>query len=198
MSNQENGQETAADDAGAKEPSHEALLLSLQDAQAKADEHWNELLRARAELTNLQRRAERDLASAHKYALERFAGELLPVLDSLELGLNAVNDGGSPDPEKLREGMDLTLKLLQTAVGKHGITPIEPLGEKFNPELHQAMATQPAPGVEANTIVTVYQKGWRLNDRLLRPAMVVVAAAAPGGEAANATGEGRGKIDEMA
>lgn len=169
-----------APDADAPE-SHETLLLDLQDARAKADEHWNELLRARAELSNLQRRAERDVSNAHKYGLERFAGELLPVLDSLELGLNAVNEGASPDPEKLREGMDLTLKLLRSAAGKYGIHPVDPVGEKFDPERHQAMATQPAPGVEPNTVVTVYQKGWMLNDRLLRPAMVVVAAAPQNG-----------------
>lgn len=192
----------ARQDADSAAESHEALRLGLQDAQAKADEYWNELLRARAELTNLQRRAERDLGNAHKYGLERFAGELLPVLDSLELGLNAASEGGIPDPEKLREGMDLTLKLLLSAVGKHGITPIDPRGERFNPELHQAMASQPVPGVEPNTVVTVYQKGWRLNDRLLRPAMVVVAAVAPaaaGEEGAPAgIAEGRGRVDEMA
>ncbi len=176
---------------------HEALLLSLQDAQAKADEYWNELLRARAELSNLQRRAERDVSSAHKYGLERFAGELLPVLDSLEMGLNAAGEGGNTDPGKLREGMALTLKLLVTATEKYGITPIDPRGERFNPELHQAMATQAVPGVEPNTIVTVYQKGWLLNDRLLRPAMVVVAAAAPEG-AMSGTGPNGGEIDEIA
>jgi molecular chaperone GrpE len=180
--------------------SHEALQLSLQDAQAKADEYWNELLRARAELSNLQRRADREVSNAHKYGLERFAGELLPVLDSLELGLNAASEGGNPDPEKLREGMALTLKLLVSAAEKFGIRPVDPRGEKFNPEQHQAMATQPTPAVEPNTVVTVYQKGWMLNDRLLRPAMVVVAAA-PGAEPADApsgAGQGGGKLDEMA
>ncbi len=181
--------------------SQEGLLLSLQDAQAKADEYWNELLRTKAELSNLQRRAERDVSNAHKYGLERFAGDLVPVIDSLELGLNAASEGDNPDPVKLREGMDLTLKLLESVAGKYGIRPIDPAGEKFNPERHQAMATQPAPGVEPNTVVTVYQKGWMLNDRLLRPAMVVVATAAPGTEAApapNGAGRDGGTIDEMA
>ncbi len=191
MTNEDRDPGAALDESAGD--SQESLLLSLQDARAKADEHWNELLRARAELSNYQRRAERDIANAHKYALERFAGELLPVLDSLELGLNAAGNGGNPDPAKLREGMELTLKLLLSAVEKHGITPIEALGEKFNPELHQAMATQPVADAEPNTVVTVYQKGWRLSDRLLRPAMVVVAAADGG-----AAGEGPGKVDETA
>lgn len=181
----------AATDAAQGE---DALLLSLQDAQAKADEYWNELLRTRAELANLQRRAERDVSNAHKYGLERFATELLPVLDSLELGLNAASGDGAADPEKLREGMALTLKLLETVTGKFGITSIDPRGERFNPELHQAMAMQPVAGAEPNTVVNVYQKGFMLNDRLIRPAMVVVAAGAPAGEGAASSG----RIDEMA
>lgn len=195
--------ETASSQDSASGPgAHEALMLSLQNAQAKADEYWNELLRARAELSNLQRRAERDVSNAHKYGLERFAGELLPVLDSLEMGLTAAGEGGA-DPGKLREGMALTLKLLVSATEKYGITPIDPRGERFNPELHQAMATQAAPGVEPNTIVAVYQKGWLLNDRLLRPAMVVVAAAAPlAGQATegafSGTGTNGGQFDEKA
>lgn len=191
---QDNEQEDALDTAGEGSDT-EALLLSLQDAQAKADEYWNELLRTRAELSNLQRRAERDVSNAHKYALERFASELLPVIDSLELGLNAASDGGTPDSEKLREGMELTLKLLLTATAKFGITPVDPRGEKFNPERHQAMSMQPAEGVEPNTVLTVYQKGWLLNERLIRPAMVVVAGPA---ENPGAAPDRSGGIDEMA
>lgn len=192
---------------GSDEDPQRSLRLSLQDAEAKADEYWNELLRTRAELANLQRRAERDVSNAHKYGLERFAGELLPVVDGLELGLNAA--AGSSESEKLREGTELTLKLLMTALEKFAITPIEPEGEKFNPELHQAMAMQPVEGVEPNTVVTVYQKGWRLHDRLLRPAMVVVAGSNTSAAGAAAAGQnpgeeydgGRdsgGKIDEKA
>jgi molecular chaperone GrpE len=171
----------------------EELLLTLQDAKAKADEHWNQLLRARAELSNLQRRAERELESAHKYGLERFAAELLPVIDGLEMGLNAAGDGDKVDPVKLREGMELTLKILVSALEKFGIRKVDPAREKFNPALHQAMAVQPSPGVEPNTVLAVYQKGYVLNDRLLRPAMVVVSAA----EAAQ-PGSGGKKIDESA
>lgn len=170
----------------------EELLLSLQDAQAKADEHWNQLLRVRAEMANLQRRSERELENAHKYGLERFAAELLPVIDGLEMGLAAA--GGQVDPVKLREGMELTLKLLTDATGKFGLRVVDPAGEKFNPELHQAMSVQSVPGAEPNTVLTVYQKGYLLNDRLIRPAMVVVSAAGGG----RPDGAAEKKIDEMA
>ena len=167
---------TGEDKADAAEQSSEdELLLTLQDAQAKADEYWNQLLRARAELTNIQRRSQRDLENAHKHGLEKFVRELLPVKDSLELGLSAA-DGEELDVDKLREGMEMTLKLFNDTVGKFGVSEIDPAGEPFNPEYHQAMSTQPAgEEVEPNTVMTVYQKGYLLNDRLIRPAMVVVA-----------------------
>ncbi len=158
-------------------PSHEQLLITLQDAQAKADQHWNQLLLARAETENVRRRAERDVESAHKYALEKFVRELLPVKDSLELGLAAA-EGEQADLSKLREGMELTLKVFGSALEKFGVKAIEPQRDKFNPDLHQAMAMQETSDVEPNTVLTVYQKGYTLNDRLLRPAMVVVSRAA--------------------
>ncbi len=159
-----------------EELSHEQLLLTLQDAKAKADQHWNQLLLARAELDNNRRRNERDVENAHKFALEKFVRELLPVKDSLELGLAAAAGEGS-ELEKLREGMELTLKMLAAAMEKFGVSEVDPAGEKFNPERHQAMAMQESPTAEANTVLTVYQKGYLLNDRLIRPAMVVVSSA---------------------
>ncbi len=174
---------------------HEELLLTLQDARERADAHWNELLRARAELANLQRRAERDLENAHKYALEKFVNELLPVLDSLELGIEAASKGAEDAVERLHEGVELTLKMFLTAVGKFGVRQINPQGERFDPALHQAMATQPAPGVEPNHVLMVYQKGYTLNDRLVRPAMVVVSAPDSGG---GQNGDAGSRIDEMA
>ncbi|MGE0371484.1 MAG: nucleotide exchange factor GrpE [Gammaproteobacteria bacterium] len=171
------------------------LLLSLQDAQAKADDYWNQLLRLRAEMANQQRRAERELENAHKYGLEKFAAELLPVIDGLEMGLNASTAGEGVDPVKLREGMELTLKILTATLNKFGLRALDPAGERFNPELHQAMTVQPAPGAEPNTVLTVYQKGYLLNDRLIRPAMVVVSAA---GGAGKPEGPVEKKIDEMA
>lgn len=168
------------------------LLLSLQDAQAKADDYWNQLLRARAEMSNLQRRAERELENAHKYGLEKFATELLPVIDGLEMGLSAAADADRVDPVKLREGMELTLKILAASLEKFGVRALNPAGERFNPAQHQAMAVQPAPGAEPNTVLAVYQKGYLLNDRLIRPAMVVVSAAG------KPEGSAEKKIDELA
>lgn len=169
------------------------LLLTLQDAQAKADDHWNQLLLARAELENTRRRAQRDVESAHKYALEKFVNELLPVKDSMEMGLAAANNAGA-EIQKVREGMELTLRILSSAFEKFGVKEENPLGVKFNPERHQAMTMQPAPGVEPNTVTAVFQKGYLLNDRLIRPAMVVVSTGVAGPDHEN---KGM-KIDEKA
>lgn len=195
MTEQEQTQTPPAAEPAAQ-PSYEQLALTLQDAQAKADEYWNQLLRTRAEMENIRRRAERDVQQAHKYALERIVDELLPVLDSLEAGLQAANAPGA-DVEKLREGTSLTLKMLVGALEKSGVVQINPQGQRFNPELHQAMAMQDVPNAEPNTVVVVYQKGYQLNDRLIRPARVVVASAnsgSAGGEAPPATP----RVDEMA
>ncbi|MBK8163018.1 MAG: nucleotide exchange factor GrpE [Gammaproteobacteria bacterium] len=173
----------------------EDLLLSLQDARAKADDYWNQLLRLRAEMANQQRRAERELENAHKYGLEKFAAEMLPVIDGLEMGLNASAAGEGVDPVKLREGMELTLKILSASLEKFGVRALNPAGEKFNPAQHQAMAVQPASGAEPNTVLAVYQKGYLLNDRLMRPAMVVVSAA---GGTGKPEGPAEKKIDELA
>jgi molecular chaperone GrpE len=154
----------------------EQLAGQLTETTRKAEENWDKFVRTQAELENLKRRAEKDVQNAHKFALERFARELLTVIDSLELGLQAAT-GDSPDVQKLREGMELTLKQLQTALEKFNIRVVNPEGEKFNPELHQAMAMQPSDTAEPNTVIKVFQKGYLLNERLLRPAMVVIAQA---------------------
>lgn len=162
-----NEDQAAAPEAG-------ELQLQLEDARAKADQHWDQLLRTQAELENTRRRAERELENAHKYAIERFAQELLPVRDSLELGLSAADATASV--EKLREGTELILKMLSAAMEKFGVKVVDPVGEPFNPELHQAVTMQPSEQ-PPNTVVAVMQKGYTLNDRLIRPAMVVVARA---------------------
>ena len=146
----------------------------LQQAETKAQENWDKLLRVQAEMENVRRRAERDVENAHKYALEKFAAELLPVKDSLELGTAAAQNEDT-DVAKLREGTELTLKLLDGALGKYGITVVDPLDQPFNPEFHQAMSMIESPDKAPNTVVAVMQKGYTLNERLLRPAMVVVA-----------------------
>jgi molecular chaperone GrpE len=159
------------------EQSAEKLQLMLEDARAKADEHWEMVIRARAESENLKKRHSRELENAHKYAIDKFVSELLPVRDSMELGLSAAS-GDAADVDKLIEGTELTLKLLTDVMGKFGIEEINPEGEPFNPEFHQAMAMQPSNEVEPNTVLTVVQKGYTLNDRLVRPAMVMVSQAA--------------------
>jgi len=158
------------------------LQLMLEDARSKADEHWDQLLRANAELENTRRRARQDVENAHKFALEKFAIELLPVRDSLEMGLAAASTdsedtGDNEKAAQLAEGNQLTLKMLTATMEKFGIKEIDPQGEPFNPETHQAMSMQESSEHQPNTIMMVMQKGYQLNDRLLRPAMVVVAKA---------------------
>jgi molecular chaperone GrpE len=160
-----------------EEPSIEELTRRLAEAERKAEGHRNELLRARAELDNVRKRAARDVESAHKYSLERFVNELLPVKDSLELGMAAATQ--SADIASLREGVELTLKMFAAALGKCGVQAVEPVGERFNPEFHQAMTMQESGEAEPGTVLTVVQKGYLLNDRLVRPALVIVAKAPP-------------------
>ena len=156
-------------------PSVAELTERLAEAQQKAETHLNDLLRARAELDNVRKRAARDVESAHKYALERFVSELLPVKDSLELGLAAAEQ--AVDIASLREGVELTLKMFAAALDKCCVQAVEPVGEKFNPELHQAMTMEESREAEPGTVLTVVQKGYLLNDRLVRPALVIVAKA---------------------
>jgi len=173
--------EVPASDQGAEaepetgaEPSREELAAMLEEARSKADENWSQLMRARADLENLRRRQEKELANAHKFALERFVEALLPVKDSLELGLSAAADDAA-DVEKLREGTQLTLKLLRDVMEKFNVAEVDPQGAPFNPQWHQAMSLQPRDDVPPNTVVTVVQKGYTLNGRLVRPAMVMVS-----------------------
>jgi len=156
------------------EPTIEELKQQLAEAEQKAQENWDKAVRAMAEMENLKRRTQKDLESAHRFALEGFAKELLPVLDSLILGLQAAT-GDSPEVEKFRVGTELTIKQFESVFAKFNIETIDPVGQPFNPEHHQAMSVQAVEGVEPNTVVNVFQKGYLLNGRLLRPAMVVVA-----------------------
>lgn len=178
-------------DAAAEVDTNDApaeLSALLEDARSKVDEHWNQCLRLQAELDNLHKRGQRDLENAHKYGLEKFASALLPVRDSLEMGIAAAAQGQSIDPAKLIEGSELTLKMLVGVLEKFGITELNPQGERFNPQFHEAMSIQPRSDVEPNTVVAVVQKGFLLNDRLVRPAMVIVSKAAPGAESNSGPG----------
>lgn len=169
----------AGDDEEAKDTESKVTEVSdmqrlLEDARSKADEHWNELLRARAELENQRRRHERELEKTRKYALERFAQDLLPVKDSLEMGL-AEAQAENANVAALREGTELILREFDKIADRFGIKIVDPQEELFNPEFHQAISTQESDEVAPNTVLTVVRKGYILNDRLLRPAMVVVS-----------------------
>jgi len=176
----------------AQQSNDEEQNIALAAAEERADKASEQVLRAHAEMENLRRRTERDLENAHKYALETIANELLPVKDSLEMAIGS-SVGEDADVKKMLEGVELTLRMLTNAMGKNGITEVDPINEKFDPELHQAMTIQESNEVEANTVITVFQKGYLLNGRLLRPAMVVVSKAVNNGDGAENT-----KVDEMA
>ena len=148
----------------------------LQAALAKAGENYELYLRAVAEAENTRRRAQEDVAKAHKYGIESFAEALLPVVDSLEKALEA----GNATPEAMREGVELTLRQLRAAFEKGRLVEIYPAGQRFDPHNHQAISMVPAEaagGAPPNHVVTVLQKGWRIADRVLRPALVTVASA---------------------
>jgi molecular chaperone GrpE len=159
------------DPASAEEKTLDKLLA---EAQARIDEQRDAHLRAVAEAENIRKRAQADVAAAHKFGVERFAEGLLPVTDSLEAAITAAADS----PQALRDGLELTLRQLKAAFQKASLNEIAPAaGEKFDPHKHQAMAAVEAPGAEPNTIVAVMLKGYRLHDRILRPALVTVAKA---------------------
>jgi molecular chaperone GrpE len=167
--------EGSGDATGVEQDAAESPEQALEAVQARADENWDRYVRAAAELDNVRKRAARDVENAHKFALERFGKELLAVRDTLEMGLAAA-DGASI--ESLIEGKEATLKLLTTVLQQFGIEEVDPAGEPFDPELHEAISMQPSDSAEPGSVLTVVQKGYTLNGRLLRPAMVIVAAEA--------------------
>jgi molecular chaperone GrpE len=156
------------------EKNADSLEAQLEQAQAKASENWDHYLRAKAEMDNMRRRSAKDIENAHKFGIEKFVNELLPVIDGMHMGL-ATEDASA---ESLREGMELTMNMLQKMLEKLGIEEVDPLNEKFDPEKHQAMTMQPSDEVEPNTVIGVMQRGYVLNGRLIRPAMVMVSKAA--------------------
>ena len=170
------GEALHADPAATSESGQDLEAL-LQKAESEAAEMKDAFLRARADSENARRQAQQDLARATKFAIEKFAGDLLPVLDALEQSLVAENASA----ETLRAGSELTLKNLRSAFSRANVQEIDPTGEKFDPHRHQAIQMVPSDA-PANTVVTVYQKGYILNDRILRPAMVTVSSG-PGGSA---------------
>ena len=170
----ETAPETPADETTAAGPGSGAGLEDQIEAlRAKVDENWDRYVRAAAELENVRKRASRDVENAHKFALERFATDLLAVCDSLEMALQTDQEASI---ESLREGSEATLKLLNSILQRFGVEQVDPEGEPFDPNLHEAMTMQPSATAEPGSVLTVFQKGYALNGRLLRPARVVVAA----------------------
>lgn len=169
--NAENAQENTLEQLSGEE-----LMQRLGEAEQKSSQLWERVLRMQADSENMARRHERDVANAHKYALEKFIGELIPIIDSLELCI--VSD---PTDNKAAhaviEGVRLTLKMFYTAMEKFGVKQINPINEAFDPEFQQAISVQVDPSVKPGTVLSVLQKGYTLNNRLIRPALVVVSKA---------------------
>lgn len=165
----------------------ESQKLSVEQVLADLAEAKDHVLRTQAEMQNLRRRMERDVENAHKYALEKFVGELLPVVDNLERAISAI-DVSNEEFKAVGEGIELTLKSFLDVLGRFKVDTLDPKGEAFDPELHQAMSILEMQEVKPNTVVDVFQKGYTLNGRLVRPAMVVVSKAATA--QANTDGEG--------
>lgn len=153
-------------------PSYAALEEKLTLAEQQAHENWEKSVRALAELDNVRRRSEREVANAYKYGLEKFITSLLPAVDSLEQALQLASnekDGA------MKEGLELTLKLVVDVLQKHDVSQIDPLNQPFNPEQHEAMSMVESNDAPSNTVLTVFQKGYLLNDRVIRPARVIVS-----------------------
>jgi Molecular chaperone GrpE (heat shock protein) len=157
-------------------PEEETALLTqaLEEQKRQTAEYLDRAIRAQAELDNVRKRAARDIENAHKYALEQFITALLPVVDSIEMGLSA-SAVDAATTTSLKQGMELTLRMFTAALEKSGVKVINPQGEKFNPAYHEAVSMQQEEGIDAGRIISVMQKGYVLNGRLVRPAMVVVA-----------------------
>lgn len=166
--------EQAVEDLESAEEQVEAdLEKALEEAQQQAAEHWEQLLRVKADMENLRRRTRIDVENAHKFALEKFVNALLPVVDSLEMGIEAARQDNA-SVEALREGMEMTLKLFLDVLAEFGVERIDPKGEVFDPQRHEAMTLVPSADHEPNTVMDVIQKGYSLNERLVRPARVIV------------------------
>jgi molecular chaperone GrpE len=180
MNGQPDGPEAGTDEAGQQQPPASDEVEEVIDAeerlaalQQQVDENWDRYLRAAAEVENVRKRAIRDVENARKFALENFSKDLLVVKDSLEMGLEAAEN---TDAANLQEGSEATLRQLTATLERHGVVEVDPHGEPFDPELHEAMTMQPSETAEPGSVLTVVQKGYVLSGRLLRPARVIVAA----------------------
>ena len=176
----------------------EQALVKLADAEQRADQARDDLLRVQAEMQNLRRRTQQDVEKAHKFGQEKFSAELLSVIDNLERALAAASNHEDEAVKAIYEGVDLTLKSFMDCFNKFNIETVDPMGEPFDPELHQAMSMQENPDVEPNTVIAVMQKGYTLHGRVLRPAMVMVSKAAVGAVPSGNSGATGSNIDEQA
>ncbi|WP_373000947.1 nucleotide exchange factor GrpE [Marinobacter sp.] len=182
--------EAAKEEARATEDgASEGETSEVEALKAQVQEFQEQMLRSQAEMQNVRRRAEIDVEKAHKFALEKFVKELLPVADSLEKAVESTegHEGSGELVASIREGVEMTLSLFMSSLKKFNVEQINPVGEPFDPQQHEAMSMVPAPDAEPNSVVAVVQKGYLLNGRVVRPAMVVVAKA-----------EDAPKIDEQA
>jgi molecular chaperone GrpE len=164
-------------EADQSQPLEEQGDHQVEELQQKLSTLGEQLLREQAEMQNVRRRAQRDIESAHKYALEKFATELLSVVDNLERAIDAI-DEDDESQKSVAEGLELTLKSFSEVLAKYNVEAVEPQGQPFDADLHQAVSTVPNKDVEPNTVINVFQKGYTLNGRLIRPAMVVVSTSA--------------------
>ena len=165
---------TAGDAEAGAADDDESLESQLKSAQRTIKEYWDQMMRLRAEIENNRKRAERDIENAHKYATRGLLEDLLPIVDSMEMGMEAAA-ADNATLESIREGSGMTMNMLMQVLQKNGLQQIDPLGEKFDPEKHQAISVTEVQDAQSNSVVEVMQKGFLLNDRVVRPAMVVVA-----------------------
>ncbi len=169
--------EAEIDPSESTEDQEEQTVNEVEELQQKFSTLGEQLLREQAEMQNVRRRAQRDVESAHKFALEKFATELLSVVDNLERAIGAI-DAKDESQKAVAEGLELTLKTFIDVLTKHSVVPVDPEGQPFDADLHQAVSMVPNAEVEPNTVINVFQKGYTLNGRLIRPAMVVVSTSA--------------------
>ncbi|ASQ46871.1 nucleotide exchange factor GrpE [Legionella clemsonensis] len=169
-------EEERLEEPALEHPSYDALEEQLTAAEQKAHENWEKAARAMAELENVRRRAERDINNAHRYGVEKLLTSFLPVADSIEQALQLSE---KEQNSSMHEGLELTMKLFLDILEKNGVKQLDPLGEPFNPQEHEAMSMQEAKDAAPNTVLAVFQKGYKLHDRVIRPARVVVTKAKP-------------------
>lgn len=161
----------------AQESVEQDVQALLTEAQTQAAQHYDSLLRLQADMENLRRRTEREIDNAKKFALERMVNDLLPVLDSMEMGLQASAQAAN-EQDTIRQGLEMTVKMFQDVMQRFSVEAVDPIGQKFNPQEHEAMTMQPSAEHEPNTVMFTVQKGYKLHGRVVRPARVVISAAA--------------------